>query len=203
MCVRSPIIQLPGRVFEIVGFWQILLAHGPLQKSRSLDRTWYEIAFSAKKLGKLHSIAQENQQILLRRGIGSLALQTEDRLKQLHLTKDRISLDWMDRPTITLPLVSYPRRMRHPHSTRSGKYAAVVRAFIEKKSIAISVPKECCADRPIRKLNQWFHLRWITLIPVGAGSPTITANNLPSQKPAPTGILWLIDRTWYQSLIGI
>jgi len=34
-----------------------------------------------------------------------------------------------------------------------------------------------------------------TAIFVGAGSPTIPANNLPSQKPAPTGILWLIDRT--------
>jgi hypothetical protein len=29
----------------------------------------------------------------------------------------------------------------------------------------------------------------------GGGSPTMPANNLPSQKPAPTGILWLIDRT--------
>jgi hypothetical protein len=38
------------------------------------------------------------------------------------------------------------RRMRHPHSARSGKYAAVVRAFIDKKSIGISVPKECCLD---------------------------------------------------------
>jgi hypothetical protein len=90
----------------------------------------------------------------LKRGMGSLAIQTEDRLKQLHLTKDRISLDWMDGLTITLPLVSYPRRMRHPHSARSGKYAAVVRAFIEKKSIAASLPKECYLDRPIRKLNQ-------------------------------------------------
>ena len=34
-----------------------------------------------------------------------------------------------------------------------------------------------------------------TAIFVGEGSPTIPANNLPSQKPAPTGILWLIDRT--------
>jgi len=33
MSDRSPIIQLPGRVFEIVRFWQILLAHGPLQES--------------------------------------------------------------------------------------------------------------------------------------------------------------------------
>jgi len=46
--------------------------------------------------------------------MGSLAIQTEDRLKQLHLTKDRISLDWMDRPTITLPLVSY---LRSPNAT--------------------------------------------------------------------------------------
>jgi hypothetical protein len=36
-----------------------------------------------------------------------------------------------------------------------------------------------------------------TAIFVGAGSPTILTNNWPSQKPAPTGILWLIDRTWY------
>ena len=113
-----------------------------------------EIAVTAKKLGKLHSIAQKNQQILFRLGMGSLAIQTEDRLNQLHLTKDRISLDWMDEPTITLPLVSYPRRIRHPPSARSGKYAAVVRAFIDKKSIAVSLPKECCLDRPIRKLNQ-------------------------------------------------
>jgi hypothetical protein len=84
----------------------------------------------------------------------SLAIQTEDRLKKLHFTQDRISLDGMDGPTITVPLVSYPRRMRHPHSARSGKYAAVVRAFIEKKSIGISVPKECCLDRPRPKLNQ-------------------------------------------------
>jgi len=25
----------------MVNYWQVLLAHGPLQKSRSLDRTWY------------------------------------------------------------------------------------------------------------------------------------------------------------------
>jgi len=30
---------------------------------------------------------------------------------------------------------------------------------------------------------------------VGARERTIPANNLPSPKPAPTGILWLIDRT--------
>jgi len=129
--------------------------------------------------------------------MGSLAIQTEDRLKQLHFSKDRISLDWMDGPTITVPLVSYSRRMRHPHSARSGKYAAVVRAFIDKKSIAASLPKECCLDRPIRKLNQWFHLRWITLIPVGAGSPIIFAKNGQSQKPAPAIVLSAIDRTWY------
>jgi len=34
-----------------------------------------------------------------------------------------------------------------------------------------------------------------TAIFVGEGSPTIPANNGQSQKPAPTGILWLIDRT--------
>jgi hypothetical protein len=198
MSDRLTIISRSGRVFEMVNYWQVLLVNPPLQKSRSLDRTWYEIAFCAKKLGKLHSIAQQNQQNLLRRGMGSLAIQTEDRLKQLHLTKDRISLDSMDRPTITLLLVSYPRSPNaNPHSARSGKYAAVVRAFIEKKSIAVSLPKECCLDRPIRKLNQWFHLRWITLIPVGAGSPIIFAKNRQSQKPAPAIVLWAIDRTWY------
>ncbi len=103
----------------------------------------------------------------------------------------------MDGPTITLPLVSYPRRMRHPHSARSGKYAAVVRALIEKKSIAASVPKECCLDRPIRKLNQWFHVPSITLIPVGAREPIIFAKNGQSQKPAPAIVLSAIDRTWY------
>jgi len=30
---RAPIIQLPGRVFEIVRFWQILLVNPPLQES--------------------------------------------------------------------------------------------------------------------------------------------------------------------------
>jgi len=34
-----------------------------------------------------------------------------------------------------------------------------------------------------------------TAIFVGAREPTIPANNKQSQKPAPTGILWLIDRT--------
>ena len=33
MSDRSPIIQLPGRVFEIVRFWQILLVNPPLQES--------------------------------------------------------------------------------------------------------------------------------------------------------------------------
>jgi hypothetical protein len=129
--------------------------------------------------------------------MGSLAIQTEDKLKQLHFTKDWMSLDSMDGPTITLRLVSYPRRMRHPHSARSGKYAAVVRAFIDKKSIAVSLPKECCLDRPIRKLNQWYHVRSITLIPVGAREPIIFATNRQSQKPAPAIVLWAIARTWY------
>ncbi len=31
--------------------------------------------------------------------MGSWAIQTEDRLKQLHFTKDRISLDWINGPT--------------------------------------------------------------------------------------------------------
>ena len=30
---RSPIIQLPGRVCEIIRFWQILLVNPPLQES--------------------------------------------------------------------------------------------------------------------------------------------------------------------------
>ena len=37
---------------------------------------------------------------------------------------------------------------------------------------------------------------------VGAREPTIPANNWPSQKPAPAGILWLIDRTWYDNASG-
>jgi hypothetical protein len=35
----------------------------------------------------------------------------------------------------------------------------------------------------------------LTVIPVGAGSPTIIAYNLQYNKPAPAGILWSIDRT--------
>ncbi|WP_445316152.1 DUF2442 domain-containing protein [Microcoleus vaginatus] len=64
-----------------------------------------------KKLGKLHSIVQENQQIFLRLGIAILAIQTDERLQQLHFTQDTISLDLMDGPTITVPLVSYPRSL--------------------------------------------------------------------------------------------
>ena len=41
---RLTIISRSGRVFETVNYWQVLLAHGPLQKSRSLDRTWYQSA---------------------------------------------------------------------------------------------------------------------------------------------------------------
>jgi len=33
MSDRSRIIHRPGRVFEIVGFWQILLVNPPLQQS--------------------------------------------------------------------------------------------------------------------------------------------------------------------------
>jgi hypothetical protein len=33
------IISRSGRVFEMVNYWQVLLAHGPLQKSRFFDRT--------------------------------------------------------------------------------------------------------------------------------------------------------------------
>jgi hypothetical protein len=39
MSARLTIISRSGRVFEMVNYWQVLLAHGPLQKSRSLDRT--------------------------------------------------------------------------------------------------------------------------------------------------------------------
>ncbi len=39
MSYRLTIISRSGRVFEIVNYWPVLFAHGPLQKSRSLDRT--------------------------------------------------------------------------------------------------------------------------------------------------------------------
>ena len=38
---RLTIISRSGRVFEMVNYWQVLLVNPPLQKSRSLDRTWY------------------------------------------------------------------------------------------------------------------------------------------------------------------
>ncbi|WP_333337498.1 DUF2442 domain-containing protein [Microcoleus sp. BROC3] len=38
-----------------------------------------------------------------------MAIQTDERLKQLHFTKDTISLNLIDGQTITVPLVSYPR----------------------------------------------------------------------------------------------
>jgi hypothetical protein len=43
------IIQLPGRVFEIVGFWQISLVNPPLQESWSIDRIRY-LFFSPRGL---------------------------------------------------------------------------------------------------------------------------------------------------------
>jgi hypothetical protein len=39
MSDRLTIISRSGRVFEMVNYWQVLLANPPLQKSRSLDRT--------------------------------------------------------------------------------------------------------------------------------------------------------------------
>ena len=39
MSDRLTIISRSGRVFEMGDCWQVLFAHGPLQKSRSLDRT--------------------------------------------------------------------------------------------------------------------------------------------------------------------
>jgi len=43
MSDRLTIISRSGRVFEMGDCWQVLLAHGPLQKSRSLDRTRYKL----------------------------------------------------------------------------------------------------------------------------------------------------------------
>ena len=55
----------------------------------------------------------------------------------------------------------------------------------------------CSIHIDIKSGKIWIHIMSgrVTAIFVGAGSPTILAHNLPSQKPAPTGILWLIDRT--------
>jgi hypothetical protein len=39
MSDRLTIISRSGRVFEMVNYWQVLLANPPLQKSRSLDLT--------------------------------------------------------------------------------------------------------------------------------------------------------------------
>src|SRR4028119_2537829 len=38
MSDRLTIISRSGRVFEMVNYWQVLLAHGPLQKSKKPDR---------------------------------------------------------------------------------------------------------------------------------------------------------------------
>jgi len=46
MSDRLTIISRSGRVFEMVNYWQVLLAHGPLQKSRSLDGTRYDCAIA-------------------------------------------------------------------------------------------------------------------------------------------------------------
>ncbi|WP_333151173.1 hypothetical protein [Microcoleus sp. B9-D4] len=42
---------------------------------------------------------------------------------------------------------------------------------------------------------QLYHVRSITLILVGAGSPIIFAPNGQSHKPAPAYVLWAIDQT--------
>ena len=45
-----------------------------------------------------------------------------------------------------------------------------------------------------------YHVRSITLIPVGAGSPIIFAKNGQSHKPAPAIVLWAIDQTLYYNI---
>ena len=49
----------------------------------------------------------------------------------------------------------------------------------------------------VRPRQELYHVRSITLIPVGAGSPIIFAKNGQSHKRAPAIVLWAIDRTWY------
>ena len=45
------------------------------------------------------------------------------------------------------------------------------------------------------KSRRLYHVRSISLIPVGARSPIIFAKNGQSPKPAPAIVLWAIDRT--------
>ena len=61
----------------------------------------------------------------------------------------------------------------------------------------------CVSLSPIRSIYTWqgeiqaesYHVRSITLIPVGAREPIIFAPNGQSHKPAPANVLWAIGRT--------
>ena len=51
MSDRLTIISRSGRVFEMVNYWQVLFVNPPLQKSRSLDRTWYNMTATSASVG--------------------------------------------------------------------------------------------------------------------------------------------------------
>ena len=86
-----------------------------------------------------------------------------------------------------------------------GSWVLTVDSILGPTMLAelISPDRKTLAERHWRDRStvtgvDWYHVRSITLIPVGAGSPIIFAKNGQSQKPAPAIVLWAIDRTWYE-----
>jgi hypothetical protein len=65
--------------------------------------------------------------------MSTLAIKTDERVKNVSFTEDTISVDLMDGQTIVVPLVLYPRLLNGTNEQLAiGKFAVVAMVFIGK-----------------------------------------------------------------------
>ncbi len=74
----------------------------------------------ARELQQVERIVRENQQQLLGHGMSTLALAADERVADVELTEDVLSVRLMDGRTISVPLVWYPRLLRATKEQRKN-----------------------------------------------------------------------------------
>jgi hypothetical protein len=88
--------------------------------------------------------------------MGILAPQADERVKAVQIDEDTLSVELMDGRTISVPLAWFPRLLNATQEQREqwqicgGGYVA----YTGKKSMRISAPKGCCAERPRLAISQ-------------------------------------------------
>jgi hypothetical protein len=79
-----------------------------------------EFGFTSTELRRVRTLIEENREELLEAWNGHTALSADERVRNVHVSEDKLTADLMDGRTISVPLVWYPRLLDGTSKQRSN-----------------------------------------------------------------------------------